>query len=137
MYADDTVLYVSEKKLEDMVTKMQTAIDLFIGWSSCNRLTLNQGKTKLMLFGSNRKTNKIVTGNINILAKGKRLTFVNTFKYLGVTLDTELNFNTHVNELIKSLNFKSYLLGRLKRFVDYKKSTEDLCHICFATHRLL
>ena len=117
LYADDTVLYVAGNNLISLSNSLQSAMDDFVSWSSKNKLTLNESKTKLMLFASKRRAKNINIANVIINANGKRLSFVNTFKYLGVNLDCELNMNHHVKELKKALAFKSYLLARLKSFI--------------------
>ena len=117
LYADDTVLYVSGTNLRDISIKLQSSLNNFILWSSKNKLTLNESKTKLMVFASNRKYKTLPLMHLPIYANQERLRFVTSYKYLGVTLDHELNFNQHVKELKKSLSYKSYLLGILKHYV--------------------
>ena len=117
MYADDTVLYTSGKNLQEIANRLQLSLNNFISWSSKNKLTLNASKTKLMLFASSKKHKTLPLQNLNIKAGNEKLKFVTSYKYLGVTLDFELNFNLHVKELKKKLAFKSYLLANLKHFV--------------------
>ena len=117
MYADDTVLYTSGKSLEILATNMQSSLDNFINWTSKNKLTINESKTKLMLFSSSIKSKSIPVRNLNIKINNEKLKFVPTYKYLGVILDYELTFNHHVKELKKNLAFKSYLLALLKHYV--------------------
>ena len=117
LYADDTVLYVSGKNLHDISQSLQMSLNNFISWSSKNKLTLNASKTKLMLFASPQKYKTLPLLNLNIKANDEKLKFVTSYKYLGVTLDYELNFNLHVKELKKNLAFRSYLLANLKHYV--------------------
>ena len=117
LYADDSVLYVSGRNLDDLERKLQHSMTAFINWSVKNKLTLNESKTKLMIFASSRKLPFLHIDRINIQANGQRLRFVDTFRYLGVTLDSELNMTAHLKELKKLVGYKSYLLNKLKGFI--------------------
>ena len=117
MYADDTVLYTSGKNINELATNMQSSLDNFVSWTSKNKLTINESKTKLMLFSSTIKAKSLQIRNLNIKINQEKLHFVPTYKYLGVILDCELTFNHHVKELKRNLAFKSYLLAILKSYV--------------------
>ena len=117
MYADDTVLYTSGKSLNVLAQNMQASLDNFVNWTSKNKLTINESKTKLMLFSSSIKSKSMPVRNLDIKINNEKLKFVPTYKYLGVLLDYELTFNHHVKELKKNLAFKSYLLALLKSYV--------------------
>ena len=117
MYADDTVLYISGKSLETLSINLQSSLNNFVNWSSRNKLTINESKTKLMLFSSHIKSKSLQVRNLNIKINNEKLKFVPTYKYLGVILDYELTFNHHVKELKRNLGLKSYLLAILKSYI--------------------
>ena len=117
LYADDTVIYSTGKNLDNIVPYLQNGLNSYAKWSSSNKLTMNEKKTKLMFFASSIKYNRVRLNNINIAVNGTALHFVPTYKYLGVILDYELTYNAHVRDLKKRLAFKSYLLGKLKQYV--------------------
>ena len=81
---------------------------------------MNGAKTKSICFASKIKYSRIRLADHEIKVNDSYLKYVPTFKYLGVILDTELTFNSHVKDLKKKLGFKSCLLGRLKYFVPTK-----------------
>ena len=117
MYADDTVLYVSGNNVQTLAYKLQASLDNFVRWSSLNKLTINESKTKLVLFSSLIKHKLFNFNDFTIKIKEERLKFVPTYKYLGVILDFELNFNAHVKDLRKRLGYKSYILANLRFYV--------------------
>ena len=45
-----------------------------------------------------------------------------SYKYLGFILDDQLNFNKHVNEMIKIVSHKLYLLSRIRIYLNKKAS---------------
>ena len=63
-------------------------------WLKLNKLTLNVGKTKLMILGSQRRLN--VINDVNLTIAGVNIERVETFKYLGIMLDQYLSFESHI-----------------------------------------
>ena len=55
LYADDTVLYVSDATLRGCVDRVNAVLNLLSEWLMNNKLHANESKTKLMLF-TNRNT---------------------------------------------------------------------------------
>lgn len=53
MYADDTVVYspISKKPTQQEISKYQEDLDGIGDWCSRNKLSVNVGKTKLMVLG--------------------------------------------------------------------------------------
>ena len=116
LYADDSVLYVSGKNLDLLTNQLSVALHSFYNWSSINKLSMNEDKTKIMTFAS-----KIKLGNLpnpKIALNGKELKRVVSYKYLGVILDEELNFSLHIKNLIKNMRFKSILLYRAREVMN-------------------
>ena len=48
------------------------------------------------------------------------LQIVSTYKYLGITLDSTLTFNYHVNSAVHLIAYKTNLLAKIKRFMTDK-----------------
>ena len=96
LYADDTVIYKSSVD-HNMATKdLQRDLDRFCDWCGENKLTVNSKKTKLMVFGSRSRVKK--AKNVRIIVNGVALQLVPSFKYLGLILDSTLNFNQHIKD---------------------------------------
>ena len=77
-------------------------------------------KTKAMVFGRKNCVKKY--NNIKICAGNDELQFVNTFKYLGVTLDCTLSYNQHINLSIRNTCHKLYQLKRVNQYLTPKTS---------------
>ena len=95
LYADDTVLYTHAKSAQLAAEKLASALDGVVEWLDQSCLTLNVSKTKGMFFS---KT-KLHTPGVNICIKGEQIETVTEFKYLGVTLDSHLNFKKHIKKM--------------------------------------
>ena len=83
-------------------------------WCEVNLLTINCKKSQWM------KT-KIIERNddTNVLFKlgEKSLGKVNEYKYLGLTIDTKLNFATHRDNLINRVNLKINFFRKIQKFI--------------------
>ena len=77
MYADDTVIYVSESTAEIIVQVLQIDLHKVEKWLASNRLVLNQKTSKWMLFGKVKvKSAPIVIGRARTTHQCRRLTLV-------------------------------------------------------------
>ena len=99
LFADDTVLYVSDPSFEVCVQKALSVIDNLSLWLRNNRLVANLNKTKLMLI-TTRKVELLPDIHFN----GTLLEWVDHIRYLGIILDSKLNFNQHVNKVCSDLS---------------------------------
>ena len=91
LYADDTVIYNCDVSHVQAQQKLQTSLDLFSMWCKQNKLSVNTRKTKVMVFtASKRKLNGM---HVNIYMNESKLDVVNSYKYLGITLDSHLKYD--------------------------------------------
>ena len=96
LYADDTVLFCSAKTIIELEQKLNSDLQ------NLSRLTLNTSKCKFMVFGSNAKLAKLQ--NINLLINNSPLNRVESFKYLGITLNQTLSWSDHIEALFTKVN---------------------------------
>ena len=115
LYADDTVLYQSGINCEEAANKLQRSITRFASWCEENSLTINVAKTKIMTFGTRHKVKK--AKNVIIKLGNERIQHVPSYKYLGMILDSTLNYNLHVNQVIRTVLHKLMLLSKMKKYL--------------------
>ena len=118
MYADDTVIYLSGRNTAEIEQSLQADLNNLAQWCSSNKLTINTTKTKTMTFGTPQQTKRMQ--NVRFTLNEQVLGFVESYKYLGVTLDKNLNFQKHVKSIIKTLSYKIYLLSKIRPFLTEK-----------------
>jgi hypothetical protein len=85
-YADDLVFY------SESADDVREALIVLENWCAENRVDLNTDKTKIMKFrrgGALRNTDRFQYN-------GTRIEMVNSYSYLGITLQTTLSFNEHI-----------------------------------------
>ena len=116
LYADDTVLYQSGADKAQAEQKLQASLNKFSKWCSANVLTINTKKTKVMTFGSRSKVKKCK--GVRIMLKGEALKLVPTYKYLGFILDATLGYNKHIASILRCVQHKLYILGKVRRFMN-------------------
>lgn len=78
-------------------------------WFKKNLLVLHAGKTKMLIFNENRKEFQHFPP---VYINNSEISIVNEIKYLGLNIDSKLNWNSHINFLIKKL---SPYVGVLRR----------------------
>jgi hypothetical protein len=67
-----------------------------INWFSINLMKANPDKIQAIAIG--KKTNK---HNLTFNLNGNNITCEDNVKLLGVTIDSNLNFNNHISEICK------------------------------------
>ena len=87
-------------------------IQRFVEWCHANFLTLNVSKTKEIIIDF-RLLKEIPPP---VIINEQSVEIVHKYKYLGLVIDFKLNWNEHVNILIKRLNQRLYFLRRLRSF---------------------
>ncbi len=112
LYADDTVLLFSAKISEEIRVNIQEDLDRAIKLFKENRLHLNVKKTKWSLLGTYQKINKAVDITINV--GNSPLEQVSEYKYLGMWIDKNLNWNYHVDKMCSKLSRRHRILRRVK-----------------------
>ena len=115
LYADDTVIF-NTKEIDQATTEKQTDLNNFKIWCDRNQLTMNVKKTKYVIFGMRSQTKNIVYHDLFI--QNKKIQKVATYKYLGMTLDMNLNFNNHLQHVQNVISHKCLLLSKLRKYID-------------------
>lgn len=111
LFADDALLTISTKNLEDAVTKINEDLHTLSLWLAHNKLKLNTSKTKYMTIG--KKTTSNTEHIIHINNEG--IERVHSFKYLGIIIDTKLTFHEHVQHIVKQTAKKIGVLYRASK----------------------
>ena len=87
-----------------------------------NFLQLNTDKTEIVVFGPKEQRSK-VTAHLESMT----LKPTNQARNLGVVLDSDLNFNSHIKTITKSAYYHLKNIARIKGFLS-KEDTEKLVH---------
>ena len=112
LYADDTVLYISDHTLTGCFDKVNIVLKNLSSWLLNNKLHANEDKTKLMLF-----TPKLIPYLPIISFNHRPLEWVEKIRYLGVEIDCELTFGAHVEIVRSKLNRLCGMFYSLARYL--------------------
>jgi len=98
--------------IQTTINRLQSCTAVIHLWCSSRCLQLNPMKTELIWFGSRANLQKIVTEDLSLLIDGNVIHRVDSVRDLGITLDSKLTLQRHVNK-VASLCF--YHIRRLKK----------------------
>ena len=114
LFADDMLLYKIIKSQQDL-DQLQSDVNRIQDWVSFNHLTLNPTKCKSMFIS--RKRNSIQPLSLHL--NGVPLEQVESFKYLGVFLSSDMSWSTHIDSVCsKARKLVGLLYRRFSAEVD-------------------
>ncbi len=101
----------SGRNCVEIEEKLSRNLEKVSAWFDASFLTLNTKKTKSICFSL---TKLLVTESLNIRIKVEIIEQVSEEKYLGMILDSQLNFKSHVKKLCKTIkvNLTSFRIIR-------------------------
>ena len=94
VYADDTTIILNGKTVTEAVRKANIVMDQYYNYFTVNKLTINEGKTKYMLFTKSKKSS-VNNNEDELCINGIPLERVNSIKFLGIFINDQLNWNDH------------------------------------------
>ena len=111
-YADDTQLYLSVAPDDpNALDPLLACLSSIKCWMNENFLKLNEDKTEVLIIGSSQQRESI-TSRLGNMTVGNT-----TVKNLGVIIDSELNFNTHINHVTKIAFFHLRNIARIRAYL--------------------
>lgn len=108
-YADDLAILISGHFASVSCNIMRNALRVVEDWCKEYGLTVNPSKTELVMF-----TNKRNLGTYSLPTLfGTQLTLSDDVKYLGITLDSKLNWAKHLDNKIKKATISFWQCRRM------------------------
>ena len=93
MYADDILLYRPIRQASDY-QRLQQGVEALGKWANDNYLTFSPSKSKAMVFSRKRHP---VQAPSYLSLNGSTLEIVDSVKYLGITISSDLSWTKHIN----------------------------------------
>ena len=114
IYADDNAPYVTGETIEDVINSVEHNSIKLSKWFSDNQIKANNDKCHLLI-----SDNENITINVddNVIDKS------NCKKLLGVNVDYKLNFNKHLDSVLKKAGRKLNTLSRNFACTNSEKKT--------------
>ena len=94
---------------------INTELKKLLDWLNVNKLSLNTNKTTYMVFQSSKS--KETYNWLDLRINDKQIKRVDTFNFLGLTLNKRLNWNDHINSIASKISSTVGVLNKLKHFL--------------------
>lgn len=132
-YADDVGLYLSFNKNEANIAEqlINENLNIISNFSKNHNLSLNPSKCVSILFGNKRNLN--ITNAMQFKINDDVVPTVDSCKYLGVVLDSQINFRLHVNSICQKTYSNMKLLYSNKHIINFN-IRKHLCDSLVLSH---
>lgn len=121
-YADDVQLYISETpdKINTAAHKLNQDLNRIADWSTRNSLVLNPTKSKCMVLGSKWQISNILSNNPTVTMLDQTIERVNEAKNLGVVIDSQLRFESHVKSVVRNCFYRLKVMYKIRNLISEK-----------------
>jgi len=115
-YADDTQLHIAMRILNVTLLTLSECTAHVKYWYLSNGLQLNPDKSEVMLAGTvyQLQAALIIT---SVEVAGTQLPVADEMKTLGVIIDSQLKFNSHVSSIIRSCNYHAQAIRHIQHLL--------------------
>ena len=131
MFADDTNIFIKHKQIDIVYDQAQCELHNIASWLSANRLSLNADKTKYTIFHTHKKSYNMQFPILRF--NNKPIERVKKTPFLGVLLDENLSWKSHMLALFQKMRRNVGIIYKLK---SYLNSNNLICiyHSLIASH---
>ena len=137
LFADDTTLHCSASTIPQIQNYLQKSLNNVTQWCQDNLMLLHPGKTKSMIITSRQK-HQNNRSTLHLSLDNTTIDQVKEHKVLGVIIDEELKWESHINAVTSKFSRSLFLLNKLKPYIDTDARkmffhAHCLCHINYAS----
>ena len=135
LFADDTNIFVSVSTEKEAYSKANLLLRSVHQYMILNKLHINQSKCCYLHFKPNTKKSQENTDNLNLnlYIYGRKVKKVSSTKFLGVHIDDQLNWECHIKECKRKLNYAIATISRIKKCIP-EGLHKNLYHTLFESH---
>ena len=123
MFADDTNLTLYAKTLTELKLALTPELNNLSCWLKANKLSLNVAKTELMIIGSRQRLSA-QCDDVEIRIDDQIIKRIDHTKSLGLTIDAQLSWGKHVEEICKNVSSAIGVLKRVRPFISKKTAIQ-------------
>ena len=116
---DDTNITVSAETLDDLEILANRELENIRKWLIANKLTINLNRTEFMVIGSENRIRNLIKP-CNLRLGDKKLSQVSSVKSLGLTLDSKLNWDEHIEILAKKVSRAIAGLRMVRKYLPFE-----------------
>ena len=115
-FADDNTLCNSNKELEIVFRNLESDLNNVLAWFNINSLKANPGKFQFMVLGTREDDSFVLN-----IGKSK-IESSTEVMLLGVKIDKQLNFKSHIEELCRKAAYKLDALRSVRKYLIVEKA---------------
>ena len=115
-FAYDTTLSACGKELDTISFKLEIETKTAIQWLKDNEMVDNPSKFQPMFLSKYKNIEK------NMSLDGKTIKSSDTVELLGITLDKNINFKRHIQNICHKANNKTKALFRIRKFLNLEQA---------------
>ena len=119
MFADDTNLFYSHNNVKELFRIMNAELCHLNDWFCANKLSLNTDKTKYALFHKTKSKNNLPLVLPDLFINGVKIK-INGVKFLGVMVDENLTWKTHIELAENKISKSVGILFKASRYLNSK-----------------
>lgn len=114
LFADDTSLIFKINRKQNDSIKINETLKCVSDWFSANNLLLNSQKTKCIKFILSNND----VSNCKIILNGLNLEPVTCTKFLGINIDSKLQWGDHLKTLGSKLSSAAFAVKKIRKLTD-------------------
>ena len=114
LFADDTSLIYSHRNVDSAILNLNTEMEKISTWLVANKLCINLLKTNYMIFCPRQRK---YTQSVSLILNGIELQRVSNTKFLGIKIDQNLSWKSHINDVASKISRNIGIINRLKNFL--------------------
>jgi hypothetical protein len=134
LFADDTTLLASGDNLQELILFVNREFQKVVSFFRSHKMALHPKKTKFIVFNANEQLLSEIDPNVFINSNNEnenleslkvKIERINgnseepAIKFLGVYLDSKLNFKYHVSKMCKKIASSLYVINMAKNFLSF------------------
>ena len=119
IFADDTNVFFHVNSVEELKAIGTIIMTALITWFTANKMTLNTNKSTFTIFKSSRKIVPNLPEEIKFLDYEIKRT--QHIKFLGITLDENLSWNLHIDEVCRKLKSFFHIFYNIREYLSKKE----------------
>ena len=119
LFADDASLHTAHTHIDNVQNILQDSINKTLEWCGKNAMVIHPDKTKCMVI-TTRQKHQLTHPTLHLKLGSTPIEQVENHKLLGLTIDSHLTWNKHIELLIKRISKNIFLLTKLKKYTTTK-----------------
>ena len=117
LFADDASIHTPDRDVDNINERLQKGLVTISAWCEHNSMVLNPKKTESMVIAT-RQRHQLSPLALKLSVDSHPVAQVTEHRLLGVIIDSQLKWQSHINQVCKNVSRNVFLLSKLKQFVD-------------------